>query len=253
MDLLLIRNATIKLTYAGKVFLIDPYLGKKFSQPSFAGFSKNPMVDLPISIQEILSGVDMVLVSHCHPDHFDRTAEVTIAKDTPIGCQPEELNILISMGFTKVRAMESQFTFGDISLTRTIGQHGHGDRLTMMGTVSGFIFQHKSEPTLYWLGDTVLNDSIKENIINFNPNILVTHSCGALWSKNEFSVIMDEKQTVEVCALAPKAKIIATHMETLDLATITRKELRVYANNYGISDSQLLIPLDGEKLTFNLE
>tara|TARA_R100000935_G_scaffold58628_1_gene96633 strand:- start:11577 stop:11726 length:150 start_codon:yes stop_codon:yes gene_type:complete len=42
-------------------------------------------------------------------------------------------------------------------------------------------------------------------------------------------------------------------MKTLDLATITRPELRVYINNFGISDSQLLIPMDWEKLTFNLE
>lgn len=53
--------------------------------------------------------------------------------------------------------------------------------------------------------------------------------------------------------MSPKAKILASHMETLDLATITRPELRVYINNFGISDSQLLIPMDWEKLTFNLE
>ena len=36
-------------------------------------------MDLPISIQEILSGLDMVLVSYCHPDHFDRAVEVAMA------------------------------------------------------------------------------------------------------------------------------------------------------------------------------
>ncbi|MDX1767941.1 MAG: hypothetical protein R3294_07805 [Arenibacter troitsensis] len=98
------------------------------------------------------------------------------------------------MGFTKVRAMDSKFNFGDISITRTIDQHGHGDRLTVMGTVSNYVFQHKSEPTLYWLEDTVFNDSIKENIINFTPIIKVTHSCWALWSKDEFPVVMDDRQ-----------------------------------------------------------
>ena len=42
-------------------------------------------------------------------------------------------------------------------------------------------------------------------------------------------------------------------METLDLATITAQELRMYTNNFGILDIQLLIPMDWEKLTFNLE
>lgn len=75
------------------------------------------------------------------------------------------------MGFTYVRARDSKFNFGDISIIRTIDQHRHGDRLTVMGTVSGYVFQHKSEPTLYSLEDTVFNDSIKENLINFAPII----------------------------------------------------------------------------------
>ncbi|MHC2572396.1 hypothetical protein [Rhizobium leguminosarum] len=58
MKLQLIRNATLKLDYAGRTVLIDPYFAPKHSQPSFAGRSPNPLVELPVSIDRILDGVD---------------------------------------------------------------------------------------------------------------------------------------------------------------------------------------------------
>ncbi|MEN3324966.1 MBL fold metallo-hydrolase [Mariniflexile soesokkakense] len=251
MELQLIRNATLKLDYGGMVFLIDPYLGEKYSQPTFAGISKNPTTNLPISIKEILNGVNTVLVSHLHPDHFDEKAEKVIPKSQQILCQPEDVKAMTYKGFTDIQALETEWTLDDITITRTTGQHGHGDRLFMMGNVSGYIFQHKDEPTLYWMGDTVWYNEVQKIIEKLQPSIIVTHSCGAVWVRDEEPVIMDEKQTVAVCEFAPYAQIVATHMESLDLATISRLHLRTFANQKGISDSQLLIPIDGEKMTFN--
>jgi hypothetical protein len=44
--------------------------------------------------------------------------------------------------------------------------------------------------------------------------------------------------------------VIATHMESLDHATISRSDLRQYAQAQGITPEQLRIPLDGETLVF---
>ncbi|MFC4720815.1 MBL fold metallo-hydrolase [Geojedonia litorea] len=250
MKIQLIRNATIKLNYAGKVFLIDPYLGKKHSQPSFAGISKNPTVNLPINAKDVLKGTDFVLVSHMHPDHFDEAAEKLIPKNFAIYCQPEDQSALTLKGFTNVNSIPMKLQIGEITIRRTIGQHGYGSRLNMMGNVSGYIFQHKDEPTLYWMGDTVWYDKVKRIIKKVNPDIIITHSCGAIWSQGELPVIMDEKQTVEVCRFAPNAKVVATHMEALDLATISRKDLKNYAIKNAISNTQLLIPEDGEEIYF---
>ncbi len=52
----LIRNATLKLSYAGRTVLIDPYLADRHSLPSFTGRSPNPMTELPVAIDEILRG-----------------------------------------------------------------------------------------------------------------------------------------------------------------------------------------------------
>jgi hypothetical protein len=61
---------------------------------------------------------------------------------------------------------------------------------------------------------------------------------------------MDAAQTVAVCRAAPKSIVIATHMDALDHATVSRHALRQYAAANGIQPAQLLIPADGETLVF---
>ena len=58
---------------------------------------------------------------------------------------------------------------------------------------------------------------------------------------------MDAAEAVAACRLAPNATVIATHMDSLDHATVSRDELRRHATEQGVSP-QLLIPLDGETL-----
>jgi hypothetical protein len=49
----------------------------------------------------------------------------------------------------------------------------------------------------------------------------------------------------------PKRIIVATHMEALDHASVSRSDLRAAATAAGISNEQLLIPTDGEELVFD--
>ena len=115
--------------------------------------------------------------------------------------------------------------------------------------MSGFVLKAANEPLVYWAGDTVLNDEIKTLIKNLKPDVILTHSCGAVLDDSG-PIVMDAKMTIEVCRLAPQAIVIATHMEALDHATVNRKELREMAEKMGISAGNLLIPEDGETLTF---
>jgi L-ascorbate metabolism protein UlaG (beta-lactamase superfamily) len=110
----------------------------------------------------------------------------------------------------------------------------------------GFSLEAAGEPSIYWAGDTVLYPPVAEVIRDTNPDIIVTHSCGARWDGD--LIVMDAAETVAVCESAPGATVIATHMEALDHATISRSDLRQAAAAKGISPSRLLIPADGETL-----
>ena len=116
-----------------------------------------------------------------------------------------------------------------------------------MGTVSGFVFQAPGEPTVYWTGDTILYEPVLQAIERFRPDVIITHSSGAMWKGNG-PIVMDAAQTLTVCRAAPEGRIVAIHLDSLDHGEVSREDLRAQARSAGISDECLLIPADGETL-----
>lgn len=251
MRLHLIRNATLKLTYAGQTILIDPDLAAPFSRPSFTGRSANPMVDLPLPAAAIVAGLDCILVSHLHRDHFD--AVDVLPQDLPLFCQPGDEAAIAARGFRDVRPVTDTLDWNGLRLTRVGGQHGSGAVGRMMGAVSGFVFSAAGEPTLYWAGDTIVCPEVTAALDHVRPDVIVTHSCGATWpdaSGARQLIVMDAAQTIALCRMAPAGRIVATHMDALDHATVSRADLRAAADAAGISAAQLHIPADGAVMLF---
>ena len=245
MKIQLIRNATLRVNYAGHTFLIDPYFAPKHTLPSFTGRSPNPLVDLPCPPAEIIDGVEMVVVSHLHTDHFDPLAQESLSKDTPIFCQPGDETQISDKGFSNVSPVDTETIWNGITIARTTGRHGTSEAvLNDMGTVSGFVFKAAGEPTLYCTGDTVWYADVQVAIDQYQPDVIVTHSGGAVWGDNEL-IVMDAEQTVVVCRYAQKSTVVAIHLESLDHCLTSRTDLRAYARSAGIPDGQLIIPEDG--------
>lgn len=250
MKIQLIRNATMKIAYRDRVILTDPMLSPKDAIKSFAGIARNPTVELPLAMEEILKGVEMVLISHNHPDHFDEAAEEALPKTIPVFCQPGDEKKMTGKGFQSVIPIEQSHTWEGITITRTEGKHGKGKILERMGTVSGFVLQADNEPTVYWAGDSIWCDAVKKSIQTFKPDIIITHSGGATIPDFE-PIIMDVDQTLRVLNASPKnAAVVAIHMEALDHCGVSREELRRMADNKNTASSRLMIPDDGETISF---
>lgn len=253
MRLRLIRGATLRLVYAGRHLLIDPDLGPRHSRPSFTGRSPNPLVDLPVAPEEVVAGAELVVVSHLHADHFDPVARALIPPGLPIVCQPGDEGAIRDLGFADVTPLAGGISWRGITLAHVAGRHGSGAVLAEMGPAMGILLGAPGEPTLYWAGDTVLAPPVGDAIARSRPALIVTHSCGATWGGGT-PIVMDAAQTVAVCAAAraaaPDAVIVATHMESLDHATVSRAELRAAARAAGLAADRLLIPADGEELAF---
>jgi L-ascorbate metabolism protein UlaG (beta-lactamase superfamily) len=248
MRLRLLRNATQRLRYAGREILLDPYFAPRHSRPSFTGRSPNPLVDLPCPPAEIMAGAELLIVSHLHSDHFDPEAQRLLPKDLLVFCQPGDEEAIRGHGFERVTPVDGAVSWRGITLTRTPGRHGtHAAELAEMGEVSGFVFQAPGEPTLYWTGDTVLYEAVREVLEQFRPDVVVTHSSGAMW-KGSGPIVMDAGQTLDVCRALPGARVVAIHLDSLDHGTVSRADLRAQAQGQGIADERLLIPADGETL-----
>ena len=249
MQIQLIRSATLRIDYAQQRFLIDPYLAAKNTMPSYAGKSANPLVALPFSAQDVIAGIDMVIISHLHSDHFDPTAQQLLPAELSMICQPGDSQELAQRGFRNVLPVADRFDWKAIEITRTAGQHGTGEVLQKMGAASGFVFKAENEPTVYWAGDTIWCEEVAGVIYQIQPDIIISHSCGAKWEN--VLILMDAQQTVAMCRAAPNSIVIATHMDSVDHATVSRHELRTYADANGVQPAQLLIPADGENLVFD--
>jgi hypothetical protein len=90
---------------------------------------------------------------------------------------------------------------------------------------------------------------VLETIAGIRPEVIVIHACGAVWGEAQTLIVMDAAQAIEVCRSAPSATVIATHMDAVDHATVSRPDLRAAARQAGIPDDRLLIPADGESIT----
>lgn len=111
-----IRNATLIVEYGGKTFLIDPMLAEKGTYPPFPNSIRqdqnNPLVNLPISVEEIIADVDAVIVTHLHLDHFDDAAKQALPKDIKMFVQNEEdAAVVKEAGFKKCRSTYAKHGF----------------------------------------------------------------------------------------------------------------------------------------------
>lgn len=249
-----IRNATIIVEYAGKKILIDPMLSDKGTLAAFIpsktwSFKKNPLHDLPISKEVIIKDVDFVFLSHLHYDHWDNEAAKVLNKDIKIFVQDQadKLNIEKS-GFNNVEILTENSAFDEIKLSRTKAQHGKGYILKIAGFVCGLVLKHPTEKTLYIAADTVWYEGVKEALTQHKPEVIILNG-----GDNQFAfggqLVMNKKDIYEVHKAIPNATIVVCHMEGVNHNTLTRKELKEFLNQKGISN-KVNVPEDGESYIF---
>lgn len=260
MQLTQIRNATLLVDYAGKRFLVDPLLADRGAYPGFAGTANshlaNPLVDLPVPLAT-LTDVDAVIVTHLHLDHWDEAARRVLPRGLPLFAQNEaDAAAIRADGFSDVRtlAAEGDTAFGAIRIARTDGQHGSDAVMAAigarMGEVSGIVLRHPDEPTLYIAGDTVWNDHVAAALAAYDPDVLVLN-CGDAQVPGLGAIIMDLDDVGRVAQAAPRATIVASHLEAVNHCMLSRATLRDWVHAQGLG-ARVHVPDDGEACVFAL-
>jgi L-ascorbate metabolism protein UlaG (beta-lactamase superfamily) len=143
--------------------------------------------------------------------------------------------------------------FEGISLHRTAGQHGSDQVMAVigerMGQVSGVVFSHPHEPTLYLAGDTVWNRYVEDALASYRPDVVVLN-CGDAQVPGLGAIIMDQHDLMKVAQAAPRAAIIASHLEAVNHCVLSRAALRDFLDAEGLRE-RVLVPEDGEVCAFS--
>lgn len=193
---------------------------------------RNPTVPLPFPAEEVVRGLDAVLVTHRHRDHLDARAEALLPRDVPVFCQPEDDEALRELGLD-ARPVADELEWGGLRIARTPARHGHGAVGDALGPVSGYVLDD-----LYLAGDTVWYDGVAETIERHGPRVAVVNAAGAEFLEGGL-IVMGVDDVREVVARVPV--VVAVHLEALNHCHLTRSALRAAV-------PRLLVPEDGETL-----
>lgn len=253
MKLTLVRHATLLVEMAGHRILVDPMLseiGAMDPVQNAANDSRIPMVSLPMPVPEMLAGVEALLVTHMHRDHFDAAAAELLPRSLPVLCQPGDAARFREVGFGTVLPVDEAAEHLGIEFVRTGGKHGVGLIGMKMGAVSGFVLRAPGEPVLYIAGDTVWCGAVREALEVFRPDVAVVNAGAAQYLVGS-PITMDGLDVARVCETAPAAAVVAVHMDTVNHCLLTREKLRADLAGRGCLD-RVRIPADGETLVFQV-
>jgi L-ascorbate metabolism protein UlaG (beta-lactamase superfamily) len=233
MRLTLIRNATVILELAGRRVLVDPMLDDAGARPpveNTANPVRNPTVPLPFPAEEVVRGLDAVVVTHRHRDHLDARGEELTPRDVPVFCQPEDEGALRELGLD-ARPVAEQLDWDGLHIARTPARHGSGAVAEALAPVSGFVLGE-----LYLAGDTVWYEGVEDAIARHRPRAAVVNAGGAEFLEGG-PIVMGIDDVREVAARVPT--VVAVHLEAVNHCFLTRAELAAAVPG-------VVIPRDGE-------
>lgn len=261
-----IRNATIILKYGGKKILIDPWLAPKdameplrenrlgmdlYSPIEEKNNIPMPLVELPISIEAILDGIEINVNTHLHPDHMDIGPDNSVGellnKEIPMVIRDDEDCIVFeNSGFKNIHSLSKTVCIDGVRMIRTPAIHG---TQIPCGEACGILFQHAEEPTVYLIGDTIWTDGVEETIKKYQPDIIIVNACAAEFI-NFGRLIMNDEDIKKIRVCAPNAKIIISHMDTVSHLMITRADMKAFLDKESLWEN-IYIPDDGENIVLD--
>lgn len=245
-----LRHATFVFEAGGLRVMVDPMLAPAGAAEPVANTPnqrRNPLVDLPFDEEEmsaLLEGIDAVLVTHTHNDHWDGRARDLIPKQTQILCQPEDEDKIRATGFQQVTPVDDDLEWRGLRISRTGGRHGTGEIGRRMAPVSGFVVGNEDSPSLCIAGDTIWCSEVEEALGVHGPEVIVVNAGAARFLEGD-PITMTAEDVVRVCRALPDALVVAVHMEAINHCLLTRAGLEDELREESLV-SRVKIPADGE-------
>jgi L-ascorbate metabolism protein UlaG (beta-lactamase superfamily) len=225
VNVTLVRHATLLLDSSHGRILVDPMLRAAGSSPPIEDTPNprpNPLVELPMSIEDVLAGVDLCIVTHLHRDHFDDL----LPPGLPILTQPESADELRVRGHTNVVTQHPE-----IAMTR--GRHGTGEIRAAMGAVSGWVVDG-----LYIAGDTIWCDEVRDALEEHRPRAVIANASGARFNSGD-PIVMDTND-VRILRDAFDGPLAVVHLEAINHCIEPRSAYRALEGVHVPDDGEMI-------------
>jgi|WetSurMetagenome_2_1015567.scaffolds.fasta_scaffold155294_2 N-acyl-phosphatidylethanolamine-hydrolysing phospholipase D len=172
-----------------------------------------------------LKGMDLVLISHLHSDHFDSEAASILDKHPGIVSASDHKRGIEEKGFSNGIALDwwQSITYAkgneQLTLTALPAYHSHDPRMNIeLGVVNGYLIEFHSggyHYKIYWTGDTVWFDemvSIRQRVGDID--LLIPH-LGAVGKDGPFGMMtLNADEAERVIDLFNPQAVIPIHHHT---------------------------------------
>ena len=168
-----IGTATVLIRYAGFTLLTDPNFLHQGERVRLGYGLRSTRITNPAMTIPELPPLDLILLSHRHEDHFDRTVEERLKRDFPVVTTRHAAAALKKKGFSATHGLATwdalTVTKGDVRLgiTAMPGKHGPGILSAALPPVMGSMLEFETATgeipfRLYITGDTLVHDELRE-------------------------------------------------------------------------------------------
>jgi L-ascorbate metabolism protein UlaG (beta-lactamase superfamily) len=191
MQITMIGHSTLLIETQGKRILTDPYFSTH-GAPAYKRLAP------PAMTRQELANADIVLVSHAHFDHIDRSFLRSLPATTPVLAPRLSLaRFLIGPGLVKVENWQRQ-GFGEIAITAVPAVHP--------AVTNGYVIESEGL-TVYFAADTYFRPFMKTLHERFHIDV-------ALMPVTTFRIpmTMGEREAVQAMQVLQPRVVIPIHL-----------------------------------------
>lgn len=249
-----IGGPTFVLNLGSFKILTDPMLGPK-SKEAFR-IKIHPVTGEPNAAIERFfdpaafdkSHIDLLLISHTHPDHIDPAAVEILDKNLKTISTAAGVSVLQKWGFANTAALEWNDSVllhkghESLKITALKSMHAEEPLNTELGKGNGYLIEYQSGKSvfrIYWTGDTIWFDEIAAyskygKIDLFIPNM------GAVGNGKRG---LDASQALKIITALDPEKIIPVHHTSFSHYTESITVLEAVLSKTKYKNSLQIVPL----------
>jgi N-acyl-phosphatidylethanolamine-hydrolysing phospholipase D len=173
------------------------------------------------------AGIDLLLISHTHPDHIDKEARHMLNKSLTAIAPATESQMMVDWGFANTTGLDwgKEMTLNkageSLRIIAVKARHAVGEELnTALGKVNGYILEYNDGHAvyrIYWTGDDVWFDGMQD-LTKYGKIDLLIPDMGAVGSDGKIGRRgLNSSDCLHIITVLDPVMVIPVHHTTFSM------------------------------------